>query len=135
LANTKGSKWVHRLSHVDLENLRAVCALCGPVSIYHNEKHDITRCRIALRETERIKDERRRARGRKPPPRIERLLSRRRKYRRFLKDRCERCSLEPEKPVQLEGHHVNGDHDDNRQENIITLCCNCHRLVHYGFAV
>ncbi len=101
---------------------------------YHNPKHNVTRCRVALREAHLARDERRRATGRNPPPSIERKLSKRRNLRHLIGDRCQRCSFLPEHPVQLEAHHKNGDHGDNRPENITTLCCNCHRLAHYGFA-
>ena len=134
MANKKGGKWVHKLSAVDLENRRAVCAKCGPVRIYHNPKHNVTRCRVALREHEQVKDKRRRGRGRNPPADFERKLSKRRSLRHLIGDRCERCSFLPEHPIQLEAHHKNGDHSDNRPENIATLCCNCHRLAHYGYA-
>ncbi len=29
----------------------------------------------------------------------------------------------------MDVHHVNGNHSDNRLENLQTLCANCHRLV------
>lgn len=29
-------------------------------------------------------------------------------------------------------HHINGDHDDNRLENLVPLCADCHEEVHYG---
>jgi transposase-like protein len=42
--------------------------------------------------------------------------------------RCEECGLSEwrEKPLSLELHHVNGDGLDNRLENLILLCPNCH---------
>jgi hypothetical protein len=45
--------------------------------------------------------------------------------------RCERCGLHrwqgDELPLAL--HHVNGDRDDNRIENLELLCPNCHALT------
>lgn len=32
-------------------------------------------------------------------------------------------------PIPLELHHVNGDHYDNRLENLLILCPNCHALT------
>lgn len=40
-------------------------------------------------------------------------------------NRCEICGLEG-KEVTLELHHINGDHFDNRIENLQILCPNCH---------
>jgi Bacterial regulatory proteins, luxR family/HNH endonuclease len=43
-------------------------------------------------------------------------------------ERCEGCGLEDwrGKPLSLELHHVNGDGNDNRLENLRLLCPNCH---------
>ena len=46
-----------------------------------------------------------------------------------LKDaRCEECGITEwrGKPVPLQLHHVNGDGQDNRRENLQVLCPNCH---------
>lgn len=40
-------------------------------------------------------------------------------------DKCEVCGLEGG-DVVLELHHINGDHYDNRLENLQVLCPNCH---------
>lgn len=55
----------------------------------------------------------------------------RRKYRKYMKDICERCGFVPEHRCQLDVDHINGDHSDNREENLQTLCANCHRLKTY----
>jgi 5-methylcytosine-specific restriction endonuclease McrA len=46
--------------------------------------------------------------------------------------RCERCGNEGEwmgQTMTLELHHINGDHFDNRLENLQILCPNCHSLT------
>jgi hypothetical protein len=52
-------------------------------------------------------------------------------FRECLKEeRCERCKLNKwlgeELPLELD--HINGDHADNRIENLQILCPNCHSV-------
>jgi hypothetical protein len=51
-------------------------------------------------------------------------------HRKYVGDKCERCGFEPEDLCQLEVHHLNGIHRDNRPENLQTLCANCHVLTY-----
>ena len=46
-------------------------------------------------------------------------------------NKCEVCGNTEwmGEPIPLDLHHINGDHFDNRLENLIILCPNCHRLT------
>lgn len=45
-----------------------------------------------------------------------------------LENKCYRCGLVEwlGEPINLELHHINGDRWDNRLENLVVLCPNCH---------
>ena len=47
----------------------------------------------------------------------------------LIKNQCFKCGLKEEwqgEPISLQLDHINGDHDDNRLENLRILCPNCH---------
>ena len=52
----------------------------------------------------------------------------RRPYILFRKSFCERCGFIPEHECQLDVDHIDGNHDNNGESNLQTLCANCHRL-------
>ena len=63
-----------------------------------------------------IKNKRKRDRGYSKP------------YIRYKKDFCEDCGFIPEHPCQLDVDHKDGNHSNNSEDNLQTLCANCHRL-------
>ncbi len=43
---------------------------------------------------------------------------------------CRACGIKSFKYMEV--HHINGDHQDNREENLATLCPICHAVHHIG---
>ena len=54
--------------------------------------------------------------------------NRRKKYLIHRKEYCEQCGFIPKHICQLDVDHINGIHEDNKINNLQTLCSNCHRL-------
>ena len=47
----------------------------------------------------------------------------------MIKEKCSRCGYD--KYVgSLHIHHIDRDHDNNEEKNLIVLCANCHFEVH-----
>lgn len=44
---------------------------------------------------------------------------------------CARCGIEDGQFASIHEHHINGDHKDNRPENKMFLCANCHMTLHW----
>ncbi|AGH57068.1 hypothetical protein VPMG_00085 [Vibrio phage VBP32] len=44
---------------------------------------------------------------------------------------CSRCGFLPEHPCQLDVDHIDGNPNNYAEDNIQTLCANCHRLKTY----
>jgi hypothetical protein len=51
-------------------------------------------------------------------------------YHRHRKDSCERCGFVPEVREQLAVHHADENRKNNDPSNLMTLCHNCHALIH-----
>jgi 5-methylcytosine-specific restriction endonuclease McrA len=47
---------------------------------------------------------------------------------------CFQCGYKKHSEA-LEVHHIDGNRRNNKQENLVVLCCNCHRLVTRGVVV
>lgn len=105
----------HELTCVNGPCRRGVCAICGPVDLYfkgwrkeNGEWVRRYRCGPAARANMKGK----------------------RRMRRYLKGKCERCGFVPEHYAQLEIHHKDHDRTNNDPSNFETLCANCHKLHH-----
>lgn len=51
-------------------------------------------------------------------------------YRKFKGDSCSICGFIPQNSCQLDVHHSDGCRGNNNKDNLITVCANCHRLLH-----
>ena len=49
-------------------------------------------------------------------------------YQKFKKNSCEVCKFRPLDKCQLDVDHIDGNHKNNEEDNLQTLCANCHRL-------
>lgn len=49
-------------------------------------------------------------------------------YKKFKKEQCEFCGFRPVHYGQLDVDHIDGNHNNNKEDNLQTLCANCHRL-------
>lgn len=54
-----------------------------------------------------------------------------RPYLLHRKEFCEVCGFSPVHSCQLDVDHVDGNHKNNKRNNLQTLCANCHRLKTY----
>ena len=52
-------------------------------------------------------------------------------YLKHRKDYCEFCGFKPVNMCQLDVDHIDGNHKNNKKDNLQTLCANCHRLKTY----
>lgn len=98
----------HRISEVDEQGRRGTCSICGPVWLKRRERDAVVTWSCGHRHNQYWRPA----------------------HRRHLAPMCEACGFKPRHEAQLDGHHINGDHSDNRPANIMTLCANCHRIVH-----
>jgi HNH endonuclease len=109
---------------------------------YYDEGHSITECQLRFGfARESWNSARRRGAVRSRPQAVpidELLVAGRSRNRAHVKlrllsaglkeNRCEDCGLTSwrDRPLSMALHHVNGDGDDNRLENLQFLCPNCH---------
>jgi DNA-binding transcriptional ArsR family regulator len=112
------------------------------VQRYYDEGHSITECQEHFGFARQTWHQARKRGAVKPRPQAipitELLVAGRKRNRSHIKrrllgaglkeNRCERCGLTEwlGRPLAMELHHVNGDGNDNRLENLELLCGNCH---------
>ena len=105
--NSDTSSW-HRLSNINEEKLTATCSKCGGIKIkYRKGKNRKGYWACYNKEKEK-----------------------RITYRKHLKDKCNECGFIPVNKIQMDIHHIDGNHKNNKLENLETLCACCHRLKH-----
>ena len=105
---------VHKLTEINEQTRKAICAECGPVTIKprYNNKNTF-RCKKSWK-----KNSKKYHKYKKP-------------YSKYKKDYCESCGFVAEHLVQLDVDHIDGNHNNNDINNLQTLCSNCHRLKTY----
>ena len=103
---------VHVMESKDPITLTGVCRACGPVRLKRKGRRLL--CHVSQWRWRNTTWSNGKNRG---------------KYRKVKAATCSRCGFVPEHPRQLDVDHINGDHTDDRLENLRTLCANCHRVV------
>lgn len=106
----------HRLSNISQDEMRAICKICGPVKIkkrYKTTKSGrmMYRCKEKWKQLEKTRP------GKVNSP-----------YARYKKDCCESCGFIPKHSGQLDVDHIDGNKLNHTEDNLQTLCANCHRL-------
>jgi hypothetical protein len=121
---------IHRLSNVDKVSKTAVCSVCGPTKI-KLKKHG-AKCWTKYKEG-RMRW--RKSPNAKPPAKQWKSLTRKKRYyspyRKHAKPFCERCGFVASHPSQIDIHHKDHNHKNDAVDNLVSLCANCHRLIHY----
>lgn len=100
---------MHKLNNLNIESRTAVCSLCGPTKIRNKglSKYNTQKWRCSTTHKEKTKV---------------------RPHRKTMQDFCQKCGFIPENMCQLDVDHIDGNHKNNKKDNLQTLCANCHRL-------
>lgn len=110
---------------LEASTVRGVCVRCNKNPQKHRGKGKYAPLCSYCNKLENENREKRIARSSKS------VEIKRRPYLVFKKSVCEKCGFIPEHPCQLDVDHINGNHEDNEESNLQTLCANCHRLKTY----
>ena len=118
-------KWIKRfgcdVSHFE-KHITIKCQHCG-------NKFEIPRCQKSKRKFCSLKCANQKVRGcflPKPEEELVGTLKYRRICFRHHKKECFRCKAK--EPITV--HHYNENHNDDRPENLVPMCANCHILLH-----
>jgi 5-methylcytosine-specific restriction endonuclease McrA len=114
-------KWIHRLENIDTIKHTADCANCGVVRIIDKPRNKGKRGWVCQKAKQQRNRKSAKTTGRNKP-------REKRKYRKYVQDKCSRCGFIPEDICQLDVDHIDGNHKNNSVENLQTLCSNCHRV-------
>jgi len=98
------------------------CKIEKPFTEFHKDKHSKDSLNAYCRScsSEKVK-----AWARNNP--IKKLVAKK-PYLKYRKDCCELCGFVPIHRCQLDVDHIDGNHSNNDESNLQTLCANCHRL-------
>lgn len=109
----------HMLSEIDSVARTATCSICGPTRIRPRGDGRWRCSTVGSRLYKKARSEDR-PWTRKPHHRLER-------------DSCQLvdCPYGADHLCLIDVHHIDGDHKNNKRENLIPLCALCHRLVTY----
>lgn len=111
-----------RLKKPEPSNIQGLCVLCNE-NLQRSKTGGLFRPTCRSCERKRFppsKEDRRRKRIKEGRP-----------YLVFRKDKCDRCGFIPEHECQLDVDHIDGNHKNNEESNLQTLCANCHRVKTY----
>jgi 5-methylcytosine-specific restriction endonuclease McrA len=105
---------MHVIDQINEEKRTAVCSICGPTVIHSRGiqvrlSRSYRRWRCGFQQNKN------------------RTAKRRQEDKR--QDKCVRCGFLPENKCQLDIHHKDNNHFNDKEENLQTLCANCHRMV------
>lgn len=101
----------HKILSLNKETKTGICVICGPVTL---KVKNMGKSLLCHNSQSRWNE----GGGKRRPYKISRGNS------------CERCGFIPVHICQLDVHHLDQNNRNDNLENLVTLCANCHRLVH-----
>ena len=118
----RGEEAVHPLRMEEVRPPRGLCKKCGirPVKSKGPKKwRTVCGHCLNLAHPRRRANRTWRPRGPRQP------------WAKFKKSACEYCRFIALHRCQLDVHHLDHDQKNNKENNLLTLCANCHRLISF----